>query len=142
MLSDLGIVTKQAYRWGVPVLAMAYVRNNAGNIIMDSNKILHSARSAADLGVEAVKIPFVPSDVIRSLISTVPVEVVVGGGVKQDEGPFLDHVRQIITAGASGVCIGRNFFQSANPTAFIAKLKHILRDPEAPFSEEVATRCA
>jgi fructose-bisphosphate aldolase/2-amino-3,7-dideoxy-D-threo-hept-6-ulosonate synthase len=142
MLSDLGTVTKQAYRWGVPVLAMVYVRNNEGDVVMDSDKILHSARSAADLGVEAVKIPFVPSDVVRRLTSTVPVEVVVGGGVKQDEGPFLENVRQIIMAGASGVCIGRNFFQSANPTAFIARLKHILRDPEVPFSEEATTRCA
>lgn len=142
MLTALGAVTKQAYRWGVPVLAMTYVRDNEGNVSLDPTKIMHAARSAADLGADAVKIPFIPAEIMREFSSSLPVEIVIGGGMRRDEGPLLDDVRESILAGAAGVCIGRNFFQSPNPAEFLERLASVIHNPGMPFTREAATQCA
>ena len=122
MLRDLGIMVDECRTLGLPLLCMAYVKKAQGGT---PEEIRHAARAAADTGADIVKTSY-PGTIeeFRKLCRTTPVPVLIGGGVRlDDERAFLEIVRGTVTAGGSGICIGRNLFQ---------------RSPVAPFARQIA----
>jgi len=115
MLQDFGMVGDACAEWQVPLLAMIYVRGPK-EAVKDST-IAHAARIGAELGADIIKIPG-PEDsrVLHEITSSLPVPVVIAGGSKIAEAPvFLERVEKAMEAGARGVAIGRNIFQSPCP---------------------------
>jgi DhnA family fructose-bisphosphate aldolase class Ia len=110
MLRDLGVAADQCRQLGLPLLCMAYVKRPGPPT---PDELRHAARAAADLGADIVKTSY-PGSVgeFRSLVRSTPVPVLIGGGLRlDDEGQFLQQVRDTVEAGAAGICIGRNLFQ-------------------------------
>ncbi len=123
MLRDLGEAVDACRALGLPLLCMAYVKKGNGGT---PEELRHAARAAADTGADIVKTsyPGSPEEFTR-MVATTPVPVLIGGGVKlDDEATFFDIVRSTLTAGAAGICIGRNLFQ---------------RRPLAPLARRIAT---
>ena len=85
-----------------------------------------SARVAAELGADWVKIPYAAG--FEQITSTCYVPAVMLGGAKKGaEHAMLKTIADALQAGAAGVAIGRNIFQAADParmTAAIAALIH------------------
>lgn len=116
MLQDLGIIGAACSAWQVPLLVMIYARNCDGTPASDA-AIAHAARVAAELGADLIKIAM-PEDfsVLKQITTGLPVPVVVAGGTRIAETPvFLERVERALEAGAGGVAVGRNIFQSLQP---------------------------
>jgi fructose-bisphosphate aldolase / 2-amino-3,7-dideoxy-D-threo-hept-6-ulosonate synthase len=116
MLRDLGAVSGDCERLGVPLLVMAYPRGPNIKSQYDVEVVKHAARAAAELGADLVKTNYTGSvESFRQVVSGCPVPVVIAGGPKMGSDlEVLRMVRESIDAGGSGVSIGRNVFQHAD----------------------------
>ncbi len=121
MLKDFGTVGDACSEWQVPLLAMVYVRGHADAPPAGDPAIAHAARIAAELGADIIKIPAPEDDrILSEITSSVPVPVVVAGGNRIADAPvFLERVEKAMQAGAQGVAIGRNIFQSTCPAVLL-----------------------
>lgn len=110
MLRDLGVISDQCRTLGVPLLVMAYVKRDQPPTAAE---VQHAARAAADLGADLVKTSHPGTfDDLRALVRSTPVPVLLGGGLKTDDTEtFLLKLRDAVTAGIGGICMGRNLFQ-------------------------------
>lgn len=126
MLEDLGKISNECQKWGMPLLAMMYARNNDNDLTAPEN-ITHVARVAMELGADIVKVNYSNTEAFRSLIDSVNIPVVIAGGeLKPTETCLVTEVREILALGASGISIGRNIFQSENMDELILKLNEII----------------
>ncbi|PNE37765.1 MULTISPECIES: 2-amino-3,7-dideoxy-D-threo-hept-6-ulosonate synthase [Streptomyces] len=133
-LIDLGKVSDQAARWGVPLLAMVYPRGPHLTNPADPALLAHAANIAADLGADIVKLPYTGSvstmvDVVHA--SPIPI-VTAGGGVVAETEKLLDGITDAMASGVAGVAVGRNVFGAADPghtARLIAQRVHVTAPP-------------
>ncbi|MCI4353437.1 MAG: 2-amino-3,7-dideoxy-D-threo-hept-6-ulosonate synthase [Thermoplasmata archaeon] len=125
MLRDLGVAADQCRATGLPLLCMAYVKKPNGGT---PDEVRHACRASADLGADIVKTSYPGSlEEYRRLVRTTPAPVLVGGGSRlEDDDAFLALVRETVTAGAAGICIGRNLFQRRPVETFAKQVAAIL----------------
>ncbi|MCI4351147.1 MAG: fructose-bisphosphate aldolase [Thermoplasmata archaeon] len=125
MLADLGEAVDEARELGLPLLCMAYVKSADGG---SADELRHACRAAADLGADVVKTSY-PGDPgeLRHLVRSTPVPVLIGGGIRAGtDDEFLQLVEGCITAGARGICIGRNLFQRSPLLPLARRLARML----------------
>ena len=128
MLRDLGVVSKVAMEWGMPLLAMIYVKTHKGEDENDVKIVKHAARLGAELGADIVKVPYTGSpESFREVVEGCFVPVVIAGGrkVKTDQD-ILEMVKGAIAAGGAGVSIGRNVFQHKDPEKIVRAISKIV----------------
>jgi predicted phospho-2-dehydro-3-deoxyheptonate aldolase len=128
MLRDLGAVSKVAMDWGMPLLAMMYVKTHQGEGETDAKIVKHAARLGAELGADIVKVPYTGSpesfrEVVRGCF--VPV-VIAGGGKTKTDRDVLEMVKGAMVAGGAGVSIGRNVFQHKDPPKIVRAICEIV----------------
>ena len=121
-IEDAGRVATACAEWGVPLITMAYPRGPKVKNPHDPKLLAHAARLAAELGADAVKLPFSGSaETYRDVVHGCPVPILVAGGPTR--GSFdavLKDLKAAKQAGAKGCSIGRNVFQHADPTKAVA----------------------
>lgn len=61
MLTDLGIVSREARKWGFPLLAIMYTRGPKIKNQYDPAMVKHAARVGAELGADIVKVAYTGS---------------------------------------------------------------------------------
>jgi class I fructose-bisphosphate aldolase len=128
MLEDFGRVTSTATEWGVPVLAMVYARGPKVKNEYDPETVAHCARVGLELGADVVKVPYTGDiETFAKVCDACCVPVVIAGG------PKLSDVRDLVTmahdsvqAGGSGLSIGRNIFQYAQPSRLVQALHGVV----------------
>ena len=128
MMRDFGVVSKVAMEWGMPLLAMMYVKNDKGEDENDVNTVKHAARLGAELGADIVKVPYTGSaESFREVVEGcfVPVVIAGGGKIKTDRD-LLEMVKGAIVAGGAGVSIGRNVFQHKDPSKIVRAICKIV----------------
>ena len=128
MLRDLGAVSKVAMEWGMPLLAMMYVKTHKGEDENDVKIVKHSARLGAELGADIIKVPYTGSpESFREVVEGcfVPVVIVGGGKIKTDRD-ILEMVKGAMVAGGAGVSIGRNVFQHKDPSKIVRAICKIV----------------
>jgi predicted phospho-2-dehydro-3-deoxyheptonate aldolase len=138
MLKDLGKIAEECDLWGMPLLAMMYVRDGSKESEYDPAKIKHAARVAEELGVDIVKVNYTGSpDTFVEVTGGVNIPVVIAGGPKMaSRDDVLAMVQDAVGAGASGVSIGRNVFQDPDPAQFSKAIRRILdRDSQLSVIE-------
>ena len=126
-LKVLAQVSREAHAWGLPVMAeMVPGGFDSGPEFRTAESIAVSARVAAELGADWVKIPY--ADGFERVTSTCYVPAVILGGAKKgSERQMLETIKAALEAGGVGVAVGRNSFQADDParmTAAIASLIH------------------
>ncbi len=127
MLRDLGRVSGECEKLGLPLLAMMYPRMEKDGTIVtftDSERIAHAARVAAELGADIVKVPYTGSpETFRQVVSGCPIPVLIAGGAKGSEEAMLESISGCVKVGAAGVSCGRNVFQHENIAGIVQKIK-------------------
>lgn len=87
-------------------------------------------RLAAELGADVVKTAFPGDgsvDDFKAIVDAAMVPVVVlGGAAMGDDEALLTMVKKSIDGGASGIAVGRNVWQHANPPAIAKALRAIV----------------
>lgn len=130
MMERMGELNRQAHHLNLPSFGMVYARGpNLDPVEGDAtNGQIHAVRLAFELGCDAAKTTWIDDEqAFRSLTSCVPIPVLVAGGPVTDNTlDVLVMVERAMALGASGVCMGRQVFAHANPTAMAAALVSIV----------------
>lgn len=128
MIKDLAMISSQCDHFGIPLLAMMYVRDDFNVNVIDTDKIMHAVRIAVELGADMVKIAHVDDMVeLNQIVQTAQIPIIVAGGTRYlNEDVLYKKTREIVDQGALGVSFGRNIFESPSPAVTVAKISSII----------------
>ena len=134
MMQDLGRTARTCDLWGMPLIAMMYPRGPKVKSEHGVEYVKLAARIGSELGADIVKTNYTGSpETFREVVAGCNVPVVIAGGPKMDtEKELLQMVYDAVNVGAAGVAIGRNIFQSKNPTLLVRKLCTIVHQGYTP----------
>ena len=96
----------------------------------DSRYIGLASRMLAELGAAIIKTYY--CDDFEKVVASCPVPIIIAGGKKLSEFDALTMAHQAIDAGASGVDMGRNIFQSDAPEAMITAVRKVVHENMSP----------
>jgi fructose-bisphosphate aldolase/2-amino-3,7-dideoxy-D-threo-hept-6-ulosonate synthase len=128
-LTDLGRVADACDEYGMPLMAMTYVRGPDVDSA-DPTTIAHATRLGAELGADVVKTSYTGDpDEYERVIEGCPVPVVLAGGPKADtKRAVLADIREAMDVGARGVAMGRNVFQQDDVAAMTRAISNVVHD--------------
>jgi len=131
MLRDFGRVSSQCDRFGMPLLAMAYLAQPATKINEGSVPELHAVRVAQELGADIIKIAYPGNnDSLAEIASSSLVPVIVGGGPRHDNSTFIQNISEMMSTGIDGLAVGRHIFQSPDIEAEFSELYAMVHSPQ------------
>ena len=123
-LLSLAELVDQGQKHGMPVLAVTAVGKELGK--RDARYLGLACRIAAEIGAHIVKT--YSCDGFEKVVESCPVPIVVAGGPKLAEKEALELTYNSIKAGASGVDMGRNIWQSDYPIPMIKAVRKIVHE--------------
>jgi class I fructose-bisphosphate aldolase len=129
MFKEFGKIQEQAHERGLPAIAWVYPRGAA--VANDTAKdiVSYAARAALELGADAAKIKYTGDSQSFSwaVKAGAGMKVFMSGGPKAptDEA-FLRQVQGAMDAGATGLAVGRNAWQNAEPLKMAESLRRVI----------------
>ncbi len=124
---NLGRLVNEAEEYGLPVLAVTAVGKELGK---DARYLSLACRIAAEQGAHIVKTYYCEN--FERVVDSCPVPVIIAGGKKIPERDALQLTYDAINAGAVGVDMGRNIWQSENPVPMIRAVRTIVHEGSSP----------
>ncbi len=121
-LVSLGHLVNDAEEYGIPVLAVTAVGKELEK--RDARYLSLSCRIAAEFGAHMVKTYY--CDNFEKVVDSCPVPVIIAGGPKLEEHAALELAHNAVKAGAAGVDMGRNIWQSVYPVPMIRAVRAIV----------------
>jgi fructose-bisphosphate aldolase, class I len=129
MLAEFGRIGEQAHEKGIAAIAWVYPRGAAVQNDTSKEIVSHAARAGLELGADAVKIKYT-GDVESfswAVKSAAGVHVYMSGGPKAPtDDAFIQQVKGVMAAGATGLAVGRNVWQNTDPLRMAEKLKQVI----------------
>lgn len=122
-LTNLARLCDKGQKYGIPVLAVTAVGKE---MTRDARYLGLACRIAAELGAQIVKTYYCQS--FETVVDGCFVPIVIAGGKKIEERDALTLAHNAVSAGAVGVDMGRNIFQSKWPVAMIQAVRRIVQD--------------
>lgn len=128
MLQQFGRIEEEAHRAGLPLIGWMYPRGKAVKDPSDPDVTAYAARVGLEIGADLVKVHWTGSVesfhwVVRSAGKT---KVLSSGGPRQSDEKTLALARDVISAGAAGMAIGRDVWESKDPDGLSRKLAEII----------------
>ena len=111
-----------AQKYDIPVLGVTAVGKDMAR---DARYFRLATRICAENGANFVKTYFVDEG-FETVVAQCPVPIVIAGGKKLPEDQALDLAYRAMQAGAAGVDMGRNVFQSAKPLAMMKAINGVV----------------
>jgi len=121
-LINLGNIVNEAEEYGMPVVAVTAVGKELEK--RDARYLSLSCRIAAEFGAHIVKTYY--CDNFEKVVNSCPIPIIIAGGPKINEQKALQLTYDAINAGASGVDMGRNIWQSDHPIEMIKAVRSIV----------------
>lgn len=122
-LTNLAKLCDEGQKYGIPVLAVTAVGKE---MVREARYLGLACRIAAELGAQIVKTYYCEG--FEKVVGGCPVPVVIAGGKKIEEREALRLAHDAVSAGAVGVDMGRNIFQSQWPVPMIRAVRSIVQD--------------
>ena len=151
MQKEFSRIIREAHRKGIPVIGWMYPRGKSlfdrrsvsktlkialeeqeeTNLAIDQapSIVAYGARIGLELGADIVKVKYTGSpESFRWVVqSASPTKVVMSGGpMTNTDEEFLSMVKDVLTAGAIGIAVGRNVWQRKDPLAISEKIHQII----------------
>ncbi|AXR78458.1 2-amino-3,7-dideoxy-D-threo-hept-6-ulosonate synthase [Natrarchaeobaculum sulfurireducens] len=127
-IEDLAELSRDAARYGLPVLAMAYARG-PGIDSTDAESLGHAVRLAEELGADVVKTGYSgDAESFQHVVESTRLPVVIAGGSKGTDRETVEMVRGVMDAGGAGVSMGRSIFQHDDPEAIATAVSGVIHD--------------
>ena len=124
-LTNLAKLVDECEDYGMPVMAVTSVGRELEK--RTARYLALVARISAEIGARVVKTYY--CDDFRKVVEGCPVPVVIAGGPKTEtQKEVFDFVYDGMQAGAIGVNLGRNVWQTENPVAAIRGIRAIVHD--------------
>jgi len=120
-LMNLSKLVNWSHEYNIPTLAVTAVGRE---MVRDARYLGMASRMAAEMGATFVKTYYCEN--FEEVTSICPVPVVIAGGKKTPERDALQMAKNAIDAGAVGVDMGRNIFQSDKPIGMIQAVRAIV----------------
>lgn len=127
-IRNLTTLVDQGYGAGVPVLGVTAVGKE---LTRDARYLGLATRIIAELGAQLVK-TYYCEDGFEDVVAGCPVPVIMAGGKKLPELDALTMASNAVRAGAAGVDMGRNIFQSSDPGAMMSAVRAVVHDDLDP----------
>ncbi len=135
MVQEFGKIEEEAHGAGLAVVLWVYPR---GEYVKDDtarDMVAYAARAALEFGADAAKVKYTGdkesfSWVVKSA-GNVPVYMA-GGKKTKNESEFLTHVSGALDAGAAGIAVGRNVWQSSDPLRTAKVLNELIIERKSP----------
>ena len=123
-IANLAACVNFGEKYGIPVLAVTAVGKE---MVRDARYLGLACRIAVEIGAHMVKTYYCEgfSEVVEACGKT---PVIIAGGKKIDERDALQMAHDAVGAGASGVDMGRNIFQSSNPVGMIKAIRAVVHE--------------
>ncbi|MFQ5573011.1 MAG: 3-hydroxy-5-phosphonooxypentane-2,4-dione thiolase [Nitrosopumilaceae archaeon] len=118
---NLGNLVNEAEQYGLPVLAVTAVGKD---MVRDARYLSLACRMAAEQGAHFVKTYYCED--FEKVVESCPIPVIIAGGKKITEKEALELTYNAVQAGAVGVDMGRNIWQSDNPVPMIKAVRAIV----------------
>jgi putative autoinducer-2 (AI-2) aldolase len=122
-LLNLSRLVDYGHQYGIPVLAVTAVGKE---MTRDARYLGLACRICAELGAHFVKTYY--CDDFEEVVRNTPVPIVIAGGKKIPERDAIQLAYNAISAGASGVDMGRNIFQSDCPVGMIRAVRGVVQE--------------
>ncbi|MHC4234967.1 MAG: 3-hydroxy-5-phosphonooxypentane-2,4-dione thiolase [Planctomycetota bacterium] len=122
-LANLAALCDEGQNFGIPALAVTAVGKE---MVRDARYLGLACRIAAELGAQVVKTYYCEG--FEKVVEGCPVPVVIAGGKKIEEREALKRAHSAVSAGAAGVDMGRNIFQSKWAVPMIRAVRSIVQD--------------
>lgn len=122
-LLNLSKLVDVGERYGIPVLAVTSVGREMNR---DARYLALACRIAAELGAHFVKTYYCED--FQKVVRGCPVPLIIAGGKKIPEKEALQLTYNAVQAGAVGVDMGRNIFQSESPVHMIQSVRAIVHE--------------
>ncbi len=126
-LQNMASLIDEGNALGIPVLAVTAVGKDMGR---NARYLGLACRIAAEMGAHFVKTYYCED--FEKVSGNCPVPTVIAGGKKIPEADALAMAYNAIQAGARGVDMGRNIFQSDCPTGMIQAVRAIIHENAKP----------
>jgi len=129
MLEEFGRIQEEAHNLGMAAIAWVYPRGEAIKNDTAPEIVAYAARTGLEIGADAVKIKYTGD--VESFKWAVrcagKAKVFMSGGPKAPtEADFLKQVRGALDAGAAGLAVGRNVWQSPDPLKMARALHRLV----------------
>ncbi len=131
MFQEFGRLQEQAHEHSIPAIAWVYPRGQAVGNDTTKEIVAYAARVGLELGADAVKIKYTgdPQTFSWAVKSAGKAHVYMSGGPKAPtDEDFLNQVRGVMQAGATGLAVGRNVWQNEDPVRMAGYLRQIIFD--------------
>jgi len=122
-LLNLAKLVDEGQKYGVPVLAVTAVGKE---MTRDARYLGLASRICAEIGAHMVKTYYCEG--FEEIVRNTPVPIVIAGGKKIPEREAIRLAHNAIGAGASGVDMGRNIFQSDCPVGMIRAVRAVVHE--------------
>jgi class I fructose-bisphosphate aldolase/fructose-bisphosphate aldolase/2-amino-3,7-dideoxy-D-threo-hept-6-ulosonate synthase len=127
-LDNLAKISRRAHEWNLALQGeMVPGGMTAAPESRTVENVALAARLGCELGADWVKVPYVTGfeKVIRGCYKPV---VILGGSKRGTTREIFTEVRAALDAGAAGVTMGRNIWESDNPEAMTAALAALIHE--------------
>ena len=134
-------IKEAAEAYGMPALQLAYPRGRNIRNRYAPEIVMYGVRAAIEVGADLIKTYYTGSrDTFARVVEMaqgIPV-VMSGGAVRETPLDFLVDVSNVITAGGSGVAVGRNVFRAKDIRAMARAVVGVVHEGLSP--EEAVKR--
>ena len=127
-VNNMTRLVDEGYKHGMPVLGVTAVGKE---LVRDARYLGLATRMCAELGAQIVK-TYHCEDGFEKVTAGCPVPIVMAGGKKLPELDALTMAWRAIDAGAAGVDMGRNIFQSESPIAMLGAVRKVVHEGMRP----------
>jgi len=122
-LLNLAKLVDLGEKYGIPVLAVTAVGKE---MVRDARYLGLCCRIAAEIGAHFVKTYYCEG--FEEIVRATPVPLIIAGGKKIGEREAVELAAAAMRAGAMGVDMGRNIFQSDCPVGMIKAVRAVVHD--------------
>ena len=122
-LLNLAKLVDAGEKYGIPVLAVTAVGKE---MTRDARYLGLCCRIAAEIGARFVKTYYCEG--FDEIVRATPVPLIIAGGKKTGEREAIELAANAMRAGAAGVDMGRNIFQSDCPVGMIRAVRAVVHE--------------
>jgi len=128
MLETFGQIQEEAHNLNMAAIAWIYPRGKNVLLPESPDMIKYAARLGLELGADMVKLKYSGDE--KSFAEAVKLagktKIVLSGGRKETREDFFGTVKNVMTAGGTGVAVGRNVWQDDKPLDMAGELGKII----------------
>jgi len=127
-LEEFCRIQEQARDYGLPIIAWMYPRGPFVQNDKDPLIVAYGARIGLEVGADILKVKYTGSSGTfhRVVEMAGRAKVVCAGGLDTNPQTFLEQTREVLEAGACGVAVGRNIWQSEYPDRIAKALESLI----------------